>query len=418
MRNPIDNPAQIAAEDDVIALWREERVKAGRQAIGHAWKTGWADTAPDEIRPLIETYLDEYVTNWLFKGVASDTQHPRFVRDFMPAYRWHGRDVPGACTGGDNTDNTYRLAGIAHGTRYRVTGRILDREPANVTFTLVGDYGTSVTIQTLELHKLEQQSDGSFVITIDSEPAQGRLNHMTTAPHVKFLFVRDSMEDWAHETPLELHIERLGQPNAPPLTREQMAERGLFRGREDVALYHWFQCGFTAIRPSMVKPAVIARGATGGLVTQATARGHLQLGPDDAAIYDYDPAGAGYVAVQLSDWFLRSLDPKTRQSSLTQTQSHVSADGRVRLVIARQDPGVANWLDCGAFENILIMHRWQRMPDIPLRGGPHVQARMVKLDRLRAELPADTVWFTPQQRAGQIAARQAAYARRITQNPD
>jgi hypothetical protein len=153
-------------------------------------------------------------------------------------------------------------------------------------------------------------------------------------------------------------------------------------------------------------------------VTQATARGHLQLGPDDAAIYDYDPAGAGYVAVQLSDWFLRSLDPKTRQSSLTQTQSHVSADGRVRLVIARQDPGVANWLDCGAFENILIMHRWQRMPDIPLRGGPHVQARMVKLDRLRAELPADTVWFTPQQRAGQIAVRQAAYARRITQNPD
>jgi hypothetical protein len=317
---------------------------------------------------------------------------------------------------GDNTDNTYRLAGIAHGTRYRVTGRILDHEPANVTFTLVSNYGTSVTIQTLELHKLERQSDGAFVITIDSEPAQGRPNHMMTAPHVKFLFVRDSKEDWARETPVELHIERLGAPKAPPLTREEMAERGLFRARDDIGLYHWFQCGFTAIRPNTVKPAVVARGATGGLVTQATARGHLQLGPDDAVIYDYDPAGAGYVAVQLSDWFLRSLDPKTRQSSLTQAQSHVSADGRVRLVISRQDPGVANWLDCGAFGNILIMHRWQRMPDTPVRGGPHVQARMVKLDKLRAELPPDTVWFTAQQRAAQIAARQAAYARRITEN--
>jgi hypothetical protein len=417
MINPIDNPDQIAAEQDVIALWRDERVQAVRPIIGRLWKTGWQDTPPEEVRPLIEPYIDDYLTNWLFKAAASDAQHPRFVRNFMPAYSWHGHDVPGACTGGDNIDNTYRLAGVAHGARYRVTGRILDVAPANVSFTLVGDYGTTVTIQTLELHNLELAADGSFVIDIDDKPVDGRANHMTTAPHVKFLYVRDSMSDWARETPLELHIERLGAPSADPITHAEMAERAAWRAREDVALYAWFQSTFTAIRPSKLNPVEANRGATGGLTTQAVARGHFHVGPGDAVIYEYDPVGAGYAAVQLSDWFLRSLDPKRLQSSLTQAQSHTNADGRVRLVIAQQDPGAANWLDCGGFEDILTMQRWQHLPAVPL-GEPQAQARVVKLDRLRAELPSDTLWLSPQQRAAQLAARQAAYARRITINSD
>jgi hypothetical protein len=240
---------------------------------------------------------------------------------------------------------------------------------------------------------------------------------MTTAPHVKFLYVRDSMSDWARETPLELHIERLGAPSADPITHAEMAERAAWRAREDVALYAWFQSTFTAIRPSKLNPVEANRGATGGLTTQAVARGHFHVGPGDAVIYEYDPVGAGYAAVQLSDWFLRSLDPKRLQSSLTQAQSHTNADGRVRLVIAQQDPGAANWLDCGGFEDILTMQRWQHLPALPL-GEPQAQARVVKLDRLRAELPSDTLWLSPQQRAAQLAARQAAYARRITINSD
>ena len=66
--NPIDNPHQIAAEQDVIALWQDARVKAARDLVGRMWKTGWGDTPPDEVRPLIEPHIDEYMTNWLFKA--------------------------------------------------------------------------------------------------------------------------------------------------------------------------------------------------------------------------------------------------------------------------------------------------------------------------------------------------------------
>src|SRR3546814_9573641 len=71
------------------------------------------------------------------------------------------------------------------------------------------------------------------------------------------------------------------------------------------------------------------------------------LGPDDAAILEYDPAGAGYAAVQLTEWLYRSRDYHRIQSSLTAAQSAIDRDGRIRLVIARRDPGVWNWLDTG-----------------------------------------------------------------------
>jgi len=221
------------------------------------------------------------------------------------------------------------------------------------------------------------------------------------------------MEDWAQETPLDLAIERLGDPARGPLTRDEMAERAAFRAREDVPLYHWFQSAWTALKPNTM-PNVETHRGLGGLVTQGLAKGHFRLAPDDAVIIDYEPAGAGYVSIQLSDWLYRSLEADRRQSSLTRSQSQVSADGRVRAVIARRDPGVANWLDCGDFETVLVLHRWQALPPQPVNGGPDVKTRIVKLDQLRDALPADTVWRTQDERVAQLSARRAAYARRLS----
>lgn len=416
MINPIDNPGQIAAERDAIALLDTEIVRAGRQQIERLWRSGWADSIPDEARPHFGSMMDEYLANWVFKAVSADGNHPRFVRNFIGAYTWHGHDVPGTRTAGENPDNIYRLAGIAHGNSYIVTGRPVGTEPANVSFTLTGNYGTTVTIQTIENHQLKREADGSFEITIDSEPANGRPNHMTTAPGVKFLYVRDTMEDWGRETPLDLQIVLIGSPAADPLTHEAMAREAVRRACEDVYLHFWFQSGFLNIAPNVVHNLPVARG-TGGLVTQGLAKGHFSLGEDDAVIIEYEPAGAAYAAVQLSSWLFRSIECDRITSSLTRAQSVVDPDGKVRLVIARWDPGVANWLDCGGFREIITMHRWQGLPAEPVNGGPHAAVRTVKLDQLRRELPAGTVWFDEAQRAAQLRQRKAEYDRRLAINP-
>jgi hypothetical protein len=415
--NPVDNSGQVAAENDVIALWQDSRIITAREHVERLWRNAWADAIVPDAVPGIGTMVDEYVTNWLFKAAASDSQHPRFVRNFMPAHHWHGHDVPGARTGGDNPDNTYRLAGIAHGSRYRVTGRPIGREPANTSFTLVGDYGTSVTIQTIESSKLERADDGSFVITIDGQPADGRPNHITTAPHAKFLYVRDSMEDWASETPYELEIERLGSASSGPLSRDEMAERAAFRARDDVPLYFWFQSTFTNMTPNSWRILPANRG-TGGLVTQVVGRGWFDIAEDEAAIIDFEPGGAAYAAIQMGTWLFQSIEADRLTSSLTQSQCVPSDDGRIRAVIARQDPGVANWLDVDGHSPIMAMLRWQGMSAAAGSGRPEpaFSASVVKLDDLRRVLPADTCWFTPAQRARQRAEREAAFARRYALN--
>lgn len=411
MNNPIANSDQFAAEADVTAMRSDPQVEQARATIEYLFALGFRDRIPEESKALLGEFCEEYLTNWLFKAAASDAQHPRFVRDFMPAYNWHGHDVLAARTGGDNPDNCYRLVGIEHGTAYQISGRIIDRKPANVTFTLTANYGTSVTVQTIEDHQLTIDPDGRFTITIDDTPADGRTNHLTTRPGVKFLFVRDSMMDWANETPLELFIKRLGDAKAGPLSRQDMAARAIEHAIGDLYLYFWFQNTFSGIKPNTVTEPDIPQGGNGGLVTQGSAVGNFVLGPDDAAIIDYDPAGAGYAAIQLTEWLFRSLDYHRIQSSLTAAQSATDGDGRIRVVVARRDPGVANWLDTGGQSRVFTIHRWQAMK---ADGRPlSLVLRLTTLDQLKSELPTETIWVSPEERNAKLQARRSAYRRRI-----
>ncbi|MBB4614316.1 hypothetical protein [Novosphingobium taihuense] len=414
MFNPIDNPDQWAAEGDVRAMRQDPRAEAVRSQIARFYGMGYGDRLPEECRPHLDALADEFLTNWFFKAAASDSQHPRLVRNFMPAYEWHGASVPGSRTGGDNPDNCYRLAGIAHGTRYRLTGRLAGGKPANVSIALTNNYGTSPTVELVEDHQLAWQADGSFVVTIDESPSAGRTNHLMTHAGTKFLFVRDSMMDWTDETPLDLSIERLGEARAAPLGLEEMFAEGTAKALSDVYQYFWFQNMLSSLSVNTMPPPQTLAGVGVGLTTQGVTTGHFCLGPDDAAIIDYDPADAGYAAVELTDWLYRSLDYHFVQSSLTAAQSSVDPDGRIRAVIARRDPGVANWLDTGGQANVLMILRWQAMKS---QGRPiDAKLHLTTIDRLRSELPASTVWFDADERAAQIAGRVAAYGRRIARN--
>jgi hypothetical protein len=417
-RNPIANPDQFAAEQAVRAMLALPVIREARTRAEQHWRVAYGEAAPTPDDAAFAIAMDEYVGIYLFKAAASDGAHPRFVRNFMPPFRWRGtgapaEPVPGARMGGDNPDNCYRLAGIAHGGRYRVRVVPVDGDPAHVSFTLTGNWGTSVTIQTLELHDLEREADGSATITIDAEPAGVRPNHLTTAREVKFLFVRDSMADWAAETPLDLTIERLDASAAAPLGIEQMAERAAFRLLEEVPLYYWFQ------RLSMGKPAnhiaaPIRTAAYGGLVTQATAIGHLSLREDMAAIITFDPAGARYCSVDLVGPWYQSIDAHERQSGLTAAMARPNPDGTITCVASTRDPGIANWLDTGGFVHTLPLIRWQGLPPADLRAGPRFEMELVPIQSLAERLPLHVERIDGARRNAQLAARRRAFDRRIS----
>src|SRR3546814_6514342 len=144
---------------------------------------------------------------------------------------------------------------------------------------------------------LFRSDDGSFELWIDDGADEARQNRLVTLPGVKFLFVRDSIMDWAVETPLELAIERLGDAKSAPIAVDEMAARATQHALGDLYLYFWFQNVWSGLTPNSITAPQAFRGAGGGLVTQGISNGSYRLGPDDAAILEYDPAGAGYAEI-------------------------------------------------------------------------------------------------------------------------
>lgn len=410
--NPIANAGQLAAEEEVRGMWALPQTKAARDQAAQLWRIAHGTDVPDAMQSRFDEAMDGWVSNYLFKAAATDAAAPRFVRNFMPGYRWHGADVPDARMGGDNPDNCYRLTAIVPGARYRVNGRILDRQPAHVSFTLVENWGTSITVQTLELPGILIDDDGGFTITIDGEAAAGRPNHMTSSARTKFLFVRDTMLDWACETPLALEIERLDKP--PVLCGpEQRLDEALRRMLEDVPLYYWF-FRLSAGKPVNSMAAPVAVAGFGGLVTQASSLGRLNLAEDQAAVVRFDPAGARYCSFQMASWWYRSIDAHRRQSGLTAAQAEANADGTVTLVVSTRDPGFANWVDSAGLEDLLPMIRWQGLPRDNGQQGPRLWLDIVSWPEIDRHLPVTATRLDAAQRALRLAGRQRDWDRRTS----
>ncbi|NQZ95241.1 MAG: hypothetical protein HRU01_01915, partial [Myxococcales bacterium] len=100
--------------------------------------------------------------------------------------------------------------------------------------------------------------------------------------------------------------------------------------------------------------------------------------------------------------------PIHRISSINHTQAHVDADGRVRLVLAHDDPGVANWLDTGGHRDGLLTFRWF-WPN----SDPSPLTRVVKHGEVVGLMPNDAPNVTPETRREEIRSRREHLAWRF-----
>jgi hypothetical protein len=410
--NPIANSDQNAMLEQAMRVLAMPEVKEARKKVAWMFRLAYGENVPTEAWPQFEEAMDEYVFNYVIKGASSDANFPRFGRDFMPPHRWNSIDIPGARMGADNPNNCYRLAGIGHGASYEVHGCQFGRAPCHATFTLVKNYGTSMTVQTIELSQLDCSTDGSFTITIDPQPANGRPNHLQTTERVKFLFVRDTMNDWAQETPLGLRIHRLTVADALPLDDQQVAQRAIDAMLEDVPLYYWFSRLFSG-RPVNVLEQPGASGPLGGLLKQAGVQGRFHLANDELMLITIDPAGAVYTDFVLQDWWFRTLNYWERQTSLTAACMYPNFDGSITLVVSHVDPGLHNWIDTTGLHEFLVLARWQGLPIEQCGDGPRITCSLMKLHELNNALSATTVRLSPEQRRQQLATRTSGFSRRL-----
>ena len=411
--NSIANADQRDLEALALKLIEMPSIIAARAQATQRWKICAGKNVPEEAWARFDSLMDEWTYHYALKAVNADANYPKVLGHlFGPPHEWFGMKVPGSrASGGDNPDSNMAIVPIDAHARFELHGRQLDNPVVDVPFTLCANLSLSSALGNLDWKDVDIKPDGTFVITLDPQPANGRRNHIQTRVDARWLFIRDCRGDW-RQTPNAYRIKRLDPPTAPPLTLEQIAERAARYIVEDVPMMYFVMAAAAAI-PVNVFPPPFSSAGVGGMATQMLSMAHLKIADDEAMVVTIGAGGARYRTFVLHDFWFRTFDYWNNTSTANTSQGIANADGSITFVISLQDPGVHNWLDTAGTHEVTVLHRWQGVPpNQPAGSGPSITGQLVKLKDLDAALPAAIKRVTAAERREQIMDRQRSFALR------
>lgn len=404
--NPIANRDQQELEAKAIVLFHREDVREAMQRTHFGFEMVCRKFVSEKTWAMFPEFLESYAFRSIQLAVNSDANYPKIMRVYNPAANWMGNDAPESRWGWENPDNVYRIIPVAFGGQYVIRGQKMPNPTGHVSFVLVADTNTSITAGLLEQHEMVFESDGSFTISLDDQPANGRSNHIQLTPDAKYVFIRDSLSDW-RQTPHALRVERLNPPTHPPLTMDQLAgvtARVLQLGIAPV--HYWMGLG-----QEQTIRVPIMMGPVGGLLTQMSTGGVLRLADDEAVVVTADAVPSDYHSFVIYDLWGRSLEYRDHLTSLNNAQLAADDKERFTYVISPHDPGLHNWLDTMGQTDLRVNMRWQGLA--ANAKVPAIEVRFVKLAVLASAVPSGAAKVTADQRAAQIAQRQRDYDRRF-----
>ncbi len=406
--DPVATVSQHEQELAALELIEHPTVKAAYREVAQTWLS--RAKASDAMRERFDDAFAEVMFSAAVWSSNQDKLRPKVSCITRLAHPVDGRQVPGSRWGIDNPDSVYRVIPISGDERYEIRGRVGRHRMTENYFTLWD--ANMGTVAVLNGRTMAVDSDGSYTVTVDSSPADGRLNHVQTTPEAHEFYIRDVLLDWGRDDPNHIAVERLGgAPTTPARTTDEqadataamMAHFANFTGKLSHGVYKM---------PANHFDLAWSADKVGAMRNQVYVMGRFDLGPDEAFVVDVNDGGAEYFTVPLGNIWGTTLDIVDRTGSLNKAQSVRNEDGSYTYVISPVDPGVANWIDSdGLTEGILTLRMAEfgeagPQPDLGAHG------RVVTLDRLDAEVPSLPA-VSPAERETELAHRRHAYLRRL-----
>jgi uncharacterized membrane protein len=382
-------PAQVAWRDACARL-----ASLGDEVFGSTFPSDDADRA-DAV-----AHLAQQVTCWFDWSVwHADPRRPFFQRQNDLITQW----------GGPNADNIYRHARVDPARQYRIRGRMNSCEEWVLAirrgFMHQPTWGT--------VHEAYASSFGigagdEFELILGGEPVEGA-NWAPLPEGAVMVTFREYYYDWAPTDPAFLTIECIdgdAEEPAPRLTQPEIAARmaDAVAGVEH-SVRNWNSYLNEHRAESTDNVMAAPHKVTKGLAAARYAFCVWNLQPDEALVLESTVPDARYWSFQAYEMGTYELiDLAEHQSSLNHKQVTIDADGKVRVVVAHRDPGVANWIETAnrVVGQFTFRFFWPN-------ADPEFHTRVVKLDDLAAALP-DATPMNPAQRAEQMAARRAHLA--------
>jgi hypothetical protein len=334
-----------------------------------------ADTSPSDPLDRAEgfRYLSRLTRAALETFVEySDPEAPAFHR---PVHET-------AKIGADNPDNHYLRTAISGRYEYRIRGKrgSVHYLGFGAQSPGVASSGDSRQSGYLEASQLEIAPDGRFEILLSREPRPG--NWLPLAENTESLIVRQTFLDRAREVPAELSIERIDGGGLPrPLTPERLdaglrAAAGLVNGC--AALFASWARGFERSANELPEfDASVSLGA-GGDPNITYYHSYWRLAPDEALVIEVLPPECESWNFQLDNWWMESLDYRYHRIHVNKHTARYEPDGSLRIAVAHEDPGIANWIETAGHRHGTMCFRW-----IGAKEHPRPRTRVVPLAELR-----------------------------------
>ena len=278
----------------------------------------------------------------------------------------------------DNPDYVYGSARLSSAFEYRLRGRMNDAQLLGVG-TYSGGLGTPkglINDGYLSSSDFVVEADGSFEIAISRE--QREKNWLPMSDDSNQLTIRQTVLRRRTDTPATLALERVdaGAPPAPldpeRFTRGLARAGGMVQGvvGQFLGWTRAFQEHAYEIRELDPKFLRVAQGDPNTRYFYS----YWTLEPDEAFVIEFVPPACDYWNLQIGNHWLESFDFLHYDTHVNHATAELSEDGAVRIVVARRDPGVANWLDTAGHDRGGLALRFVAADEIP-----ETKTRVVKL---------------------------------------
>jgi hypothetical protein len=395
---------------NTLPTWSEQ-MKSLDGVVDNLLATWRPDGATEaEVQDMNKLALSILASGYLCR-VYTDAQRPVF----MPLWNY-------ACNqGGPNPDYVYSTVEVAPDGVYEISGyrgtsrfvEVTQQKPDMIGLHMFEPSDEPPLRTTNNLDELTIGVDGAFSVIVSADrPAGYEGDWWPLDPRATRLLMRRCSCDWEHEIDARVAINRLDTRG------EDMSPEDSARRFSDMA--DWIE-GTIEFDMKLVRfyaqhhgVNVLTRSAWvddgGGLAGQAYYDGIHEIEDDEALIVEVPlPEKCHYWQLLVADDRFATVDWVNRQSSLNDSQARVDADGTLRIVVSKQDPGVDNWLDKADFRSGVLQMRFYRAD-----AYPAATVTKVPFTDVRKHLPPATPVVTPELREKQLyARRKAAQLRRI-----
>jgi hypothetical protein len=405
---------QVDAERHAMELLQRPTLQVELSKLEATWKQKWPGLLPSTLKQAHGS-IEELAFLVALETVDSDPRRPRVVQISMSPHAWFGTNVPGGRWGIDNPDTQYFLVPLEASSSYLISGKRHAPGPVDSNFSF-SSLDRWSTLGNIGQSQLQIASDGSYTITLDRTPANGRPNHIQLTEGGDCLLIRNTLADWNRENIDSLEVKRITGPPPGAVPTDDALERTIVARLTSVLdrVIENLQAPVFKVPVNVLPQPGKPGDKAGFLVTQRNALGHFRLAADEAIVATINPGGAAYSTLPVTNVWGVTPNYWQHQSSLNNRQAIPNPDGTITVVVSGWDPEVANWVDTSGLEEGIIMLRWQALPgEASPADAPGVHAILVKRKDLPAALPEGIVRYSVAERKAQLKRRESGFSRRF-----